>query len=227
MAITQDADLFSFELPNNGCYTRHNASVSARMFDCQVATNAGFFSFGGGCVGDVIVNKKVVSWSGEAKAAFGILPNKTTLVGYVNNNEDFLFKSMLSGNGWLVRNGQSYVRHSKEFAPSGNNSFVRLKAPRTAVGIMKDGSIFTSVVDGIEVNHTGLDLWEYAEILIEQGAVQAINLDGGGSTDAVLDGKVWSVPTCTDYEKPICERPVTTITCIKYPQKEEELFLAQ
>jgi exopolysaccharide biosynthesis protein len=167
MAITQDADLFSFELPNNGCYTRHNTSVSARMFGCQAATNAGFFSFKGGCVGDVVINNTVVSWSGEQRAGFGLLPNKTTLVGYVSQPENLFFKSMLTGVGWLVRNGKTYVGHSKEFAPLYNTSFVMLKAPRTSVGVMQDGSIFISVVDGIEVNKTGLDLWEYAEILIE------------------------------------------------------------
>ena len=153
-----------------------------------MATNGGFFSFKGACEGDTVINGTVVTWDANDKAAFGFLPNKTTLIGYVSNNEDFLFKSLLSGNGWLVRNGESYIHQSREFAPSYNISFIRLKAPRTAVGVMSDGSIFTSVVDGIEVNKTGLDLWEYAEILIEQGAVHAINLDGGGSTDAVLDG---------------------------------------
>lgn len=75
---------------------------------------------------------------------------------------------MLSGNGWLVRNGKDYVNKSREFeSQHGDTPFVRLKAPRTAVGILKDGSVFISVVDGIEVNKTGLDLWEWAEVLIE------------------------------------------------------------
>jgi len=92
------------------------------------------------------------------------------------------------------------------------------------MGLLKDGSIFLAVVDGVEVLLTGLDLWEFTEILLEQGAVQAINLDGGGSTDAVLNGDLWSRPSCDD-KGPVCERPVTTITCIRY-QDKSPLFLA-
>ncbi len=65
----------------------------------------------------------------------------------------------------------------------------------------KDGSIFLSVVDGIlgdKEEGEGLDLYEYAEILIEKGAYNAINLDGAGSSDFVLNGRVWSWPNDDD-----------------------------
>jgi exopolysaccharide biosynthesis protein len=51
-----------------------------------------------------------------------------------------------------------------------------------AVGVKEEGSVFIAVVDGVELLKEGLDLYEWSEILIEQGAVQAINLDGGGSS---------------------------------------------
>lgn len=219
MGIVEDASLFEFALPPGGCFTRHNTSTTAEMFGCQMATNGGFFSFSGGCVGDVVINNTVVSWDSSDKAAFGILPDGKTLVGYVSSQTDFAFKSMLSGNGWLVRDGQSYVNQSREFVGHPHGSFVMLKAPRTAVGVMEDGSIMLAVVDGIEVTKEGLDLYEFAEILIEQGAKHVVNLDGGGSTDAVLNGKVWSRPTCSDYPN-ICERAVTTVACIKYPEAD-------
>lgn len=46
-----------------------------------------------------------------------------------------------------------------------------LKAPRTAVGVKEDGSVFIAVVDGVELLNEGLDLYEWSEILIEKGAV--------------------------------------------------------
>ena len=82
-----------------------------------------------------------------------------------------------------------------------------------------DGSILLMVVDGVEVLDEGFDLFEMAEVMIENGAVQAINLDGGGSSDAVLNGRVWSKPSCNDRPAPFCERPVTSIACIRYPQQ--------
>ncbi len=40
------------------------------------------------------------------------------------------------------------------------------------------------------------------------------NLDGGGSSTSVYRGKVINRPTCKDTPT-ICERPVSSITCIK------------
>ena len=99
------------------------------------------------------------------------MKNNTAIVGYVEHPDDYLFTSMISGRGWLVRSGRQYVDESKDFKNPRNNSFVLLKAPRTALGIKEDGSVFVAVVDGIESIDEGLDLYEWSEILIEKGAV--------------------------------------------------------
>ena len=89
------------------------------------------------------------------------------MIGYVGAATDYPFMSATSGSGWLVRNGQQYIDQSREFQPNPRkNKFVTLKAPRTAAGVMKDGSIFLAVVDGVEVLDEGADLYEFAEILI-------------------------------------------------------------
>lgn len=117
-----------------------------------------------------------------------------------------------------MRNGFSYVEKSREFLPNPRkNSFVTLHAPRTAVGILNDGSIFLAVADGVEALDQGPDLFEFAEILQSQGATQAINLDGGGSTTMVLSNRVWNFANCDDLAESFCERAVTTAACIKYP----------
>jgi len=55
--------------------------------------------------------------------------------------------------------------------------------PRTAVGIKSDGSLIFYTVDGRKNGHSrGLTLSELANRMIELGAVEAVNLDGGGST---------------------------------------------
>ena len=82
-----------------------------------------------------------------------------------------------------------------------------------------------AVVDGNEALKEGLDLYEFAEILIQKGVHHAINLDGGGSTDAVLNYEVWSKPNCNDKPEEICERPVTTITCIRGDSVQDSIFL--
>lgn len=105
------------------------------------------------------------------------------------------------------------MNKSSDLSPS--SSFVTEKAPRTAIAVRQDGTLLLLVVDGIEVTNQGPDLYEMAELLVAVGAYEAMNLDGGGSTTAVYHNQVFNVPTCQDTPTPICQRNVTTITCIK------------
>jgi hypothetical protein len=65
-------------------------------------------------------------------------------------------------------------------------------APRTAVGIKSDGTVFFMVVDGRnkEMGMEGVTLPELGEIMAYYGAEDAFNLDGGGSsTMALIDNE--------------------------------------
>lgn len=59
------------------------------------------------------------------------------------------------------------------------------RAPRTAVGVRSDGTVFFLVTDGRSGTNSGLSLTELADLMIRQGAVWAGNLDGGGSSTVV------------------------------------------
>ena len=54
-----------------------------------------------------------------------------------------------------------------------------------------------------------------ADLLIAQGAVHAVNLDGGGSSSVVYDGQVVNHPTDWDLWAAKKERAVTTIVCVQ------------
>jgi exopolysaccharide biosynthesis protein len=58
------------------------------------------------------------------------------------------------------------------------------KNPRTAAGVTADGrTLILVVVDGRQPTHSvGLTLLELADLMIELGAHNAVNLDGGGSS---------------------------------------------
>lgn len=59
-------------------------------------------------------------------------------------------------------------------------------APRTAVGLRRDGSIVIYTIDGRRSGYSiGATLTQVAERLIELGCVTALSLDGGGSTTMV------------------------------------------
>ena len=75
----------------------------------------------------------------------------------------------------------------------------------------------------------GLTLQELADLLVDLGALYAINMDGGGSSTMVMPydffasasstyGKdnygVINRPTCLDISFPLCERAVSTALCV-------------
>ena len=69
------------------------------------------------------------------------------------------------------------------------------RAPRTGVGVKADGTVLLMVVDGRSQYSAGMSLKEFATYLKRFGAVSAVNLDGGGSSEMVLDGKIMNRPS--------------------------------
>lgn len=62
-----------------------------------------------------------------------------------------------------------------------------LRHPRTAIGVKADGSVFFIAADGRQSGYSqGMTLYELADLMLDYGAVDAYNLDGGGSTTMVL-----------------------------------------
>lgn len=71
-------------------------------------------------------------------------------------------------------------------------------APRTGIGQTADGSIIFVVIDGRQPTWSiGATLRDMMNVFIEYHAVNAVNLDGGSSSELVYDGKVlnklWNV----------------------------------
>lgn len=80
---------------------------------------------------------------------------------------------------------------------------VRGRAPRTAVGVTPTGELLLVTVDGRDSKHSiGLTLTELASLMQELGAQDALNLDGGGSTTAYLEGLTLNRPS-DGSERPV------------------------
>lgn len=64
-------------------------------------------------------------------------------------------------------------------------------APRTAIGQKADGTILMLAVDGRHLTNMdfGASLKDIEEIMLQYGAVNAFNLDGGGSTSMFYNGE--------------------------------------
>ena len=92
----------------------------------------------------------------------------------------------------LVTNGKADVRSAEENIAG---DIARGRAPRTAIGVKKDGTVILLVVDGRSRSSAGMSLQELADYMVKLGAVQALNFDGGGSSEMVLDGKILNNPS--------------------------------
>jgi exopolysaccharide biosynthesis protein len=67
--------------------------------------------------------------------------------------------------------------------------------PRTAVGLTSDGTVLLVVIDGRQKTSVGMTLGQLAEYMRKLGSVQAMNLDGGGSSTLVVRGDVVNRPS--------------------------------
>ena len=67
-------------------------------------------------------------------------------------------------------------------------------APRTAIAQRKDGVVLFAVSDGRGKGSSGLSMVQLADFLMQYGAYTAANLDGGGSSTLVVNGKLINDP---------------------------------
>ena len=217
---------FSILEPVNGCNNGAAlTSDSAEQRKCLVATNAGFFNTKTGeCLGNVVSGGKVVQKPGTHNVNFGITRNGSFVVGYIDISEMGDFEQLVAGVIWLVRNGSSYVNISETLEDMATqetgSTFVTVRAGRVALGHDAAGQLLMLVMDGASTFQKGPNLHEMAQMMIQLGAVNAINLDGGGSSTAIENGTLVNYVSdrCpgSDLESSMsrCERRVTTITCI-------------
>jgi exopolysaccharide biosynthesis protein len=108
---------------------------------------------------------------------------------------------------FVVGGGPRLVRAGKPVAAgpeAGGPGFVDTRHPRTAVGVRADGRVLLVTVDGRQPERSvGMTIAELAALLIELGAVEAVNMDGGGSTTMVAGGRVVNSPSDLTGERPV------------------------
>lgn len=92
----------------------------------------------------------------------------------------------VSGTPWLVRDGQA--RTTEDDASCAN--LCAQTHPRTAVGLDASGrQLIVLLAAGRRGEVKGLTLAQTAQLMRELGAVQAFNLDGGGSSTLLIGGE--------------------------------------
>lgn len=96
----------------------------------------------------------------------------------------------VGGGPYLIRNGEIFIDNQKF-----SRNFLWTKAPRTAIGYTKSGNLILVTIDGRRKGFSeGATMYELAIIMYELGCYNAMNLDGGTSTQMVYNGKLVSHP---------------------------------
>jgi exopolysaccharide biosynthesis protein len=111
--------------------------------------------------------------------------------------------NIIGGGPQLIKNGRVEISNAAEKILA---SFVGDGHPRTAIAKLKSGQILLVTVDGRQPGESiGMSLTMLADLLIEFGAVEGINLDGGGSTTMVIRNKLVNKPSDTTGERPVSD----------------------
>ncbi len=96
---------------------------------------------------------------------------------------------IISGGPYLVKNKEIFVdMTAQKLASIGGRN------PRTAIGYTSENHLIMLTADGREGASIGLTLMELASLMKEFGCVNAMNLDGGGSTVMYIKGQIVNKP---------------------------------
>jgi len=112
-------------------------------------------------------------------------------------------ETAIGGGPVLLQEGQIKISNEEEQMFAGKG--IKDKHPRTAMGYTGDKKLIILVVEGRNPNAGGATLTQEAQILKDLGCVEALNLDGGGSSCMLINGKETIKPsdkktkTCTCY----------------------------
>lgn len=94
-------------------------------------------------------------------------------------------------------------RDAIEFGPylivNGKRSFIKGNggwgvAPRSAIGQRKDGIVLFLVINGRLATSIGADMVDLTDIMERYGAYNAANLDGGSSSELIINNKIINTP---------------------------------
>ena len=151
-------------------------------YNVIISTNADGYNMSTGEPGGLLImNGK--EWHGiSGSGFFGITNDGKAIIGTTaeyNATYKGQLKDAVGGFGTrLVKDGKIVVNAVSNYYDN--------RASRTAVGITKTGKVVLMVFDGRQEPYScGASMEEIAQVMFEAGCVDAINLDGGGSTTMV------------------------------------------
>ena len=125
------------------------------------------------------------------------------------NLKEWKMQTAVGGGPVLVQEGKINITNDEELKFAGKA--VNDKHPRTAMGYTKDNKVIVLVIEGRNPGVAeGASLTQEAQMLKDIGCWEALNLDGGGSSCMLVNGK-----ETIKVSDPTGQRPVPAVFLIK------------
>lgn len=110
-------------------------------------------------------------------------------------------RTAVGGGPVLIHDGRIWITYKEEQLFYGGEQD---RHPRTAMGYTKDGRLIILVIQGRSPGVAeGATLEQEAKILLDLKCHEALNLDGGGSTCLLVNGKRTIQPSDKEGERPV------------------------
>lgn len=170
----------------------------AEKYDAKAVINGGAFSDpsgqgrGGDPLGILIANNEILDRDSlSIYSIIGMDQDNVLVLGKYTYKEikELNLRDAVSFGPFLVINGNPAITQ-------GDGGWGL--APRTAIGQKKDGTILMLVIDGRQVGSIGATLKDVQDIMLEYGAFNAANLDGGASSVLFHNNEIINNP-CSQY----------------------------
>lgn len=194
------------------------------------AVNAGFFAPGGRPAGLMRVDYALLGPTAQRRVALGLVngqparvvidhvqPAPAALLAWGSIWPMTWFRTghgtspltwqqaedVIGGRGLIVRGGHVLDDWSDEGVRGG---FVTDRHPRTLAGVAGDGTVWLLTIDGRQPSHSvGVNFAGLTALARSLGLVDAINLDGGGSTTMVVQGRIVNRPSDLTGPRPVSD----------------------
>jgi len=167
------------------------AAVNAGGFSDTSSTNTKWTGTGGKPMGIIMSNGKIkfndITDPSKKNDIIAITKDAQLLVGphSLNDLKKLSVTDAVSFGPALIVNGKGTIN-------SGDGGWGI--APRTAIGQRTDGAIILLAIDGRTTKSLGASLKDVQNIMLQYGAYNASNLDGGSSTTMYNDGGIINNP---------------------------------
>jgi hypothetical protein len=120
-----------------------------------------------------------------------------------NNLYKWKMQTAVGGGPVLLKNGSIQITNKEEIKFSSKTGLTD-KHPRTAMGYTNYGQLIMLVIQGrFPTKAEGATLVQEAQIFKDLGCVEALNLDGGGSSCLLINGKQTITPSDKEGQRPV------------------------